>query len=310
MNVREWALPVYTILMQLAVGALFVLWLAHSFAASKFSSHELNRINRNPILVIAFTAVVAMGGSHFHLSRPFHSFLAVLNFRSSWLSREIVFTLFFFLTILSLLYFTYFQTHRGRLINGLGWMASLFGCVVVYCMARIYLIPTQVAWNSTSVIASFFVTSLTLGAMTIALLMVLDLKFAEIKKSDDVELRMQVIKHSFGGLTVLTIALVTFERDNYIYPGASSCRGRSSGPNQPEFACGTLHALIGAEVCVPLLCIPCYGSCYVPNVAIRGRATKLNDACVSILFVDPYRRDYRAFPILCHTYPCGYLKSR
>jgi anaerobic dimethyl sulfoxide reductase subunit C len=209
MNVREWALPVYTILMQLAVGALFVLWLARSFATSKFSSHELNRINRNPILVIAFTAVVAMGGSHFHLSRPFHSFLAVLNFRSSWLSREIVFTLFFFLTILSLLYFTYFQTHRGRLINSLGWMASLFGCVVVYCMARIYLIPTQVAWNSPSVIASFFVTSLTLGAMTIALLMVLDLKFAEIKKSDDVELRMQVIKHSFRGLTVLTIVLVT-----------------------------------------------------------------------------------------------------
>lgn len=208
MNVREWALPVYTILMQLAVGALFVLWLARLFATSKFSSHELNRINRNPILVIAFTAVVAMGGSHFHLSRPFHSFLAVLNFRSSWLSREIVFTLFFFLTILSLLYFTYFQTHRGRLINGLGWMASLFGCVVVYCMARIYLIPTQVAWNSTSVIASFFVTSLTLGAMTIVLLMVLDLKFAEIKKSDDVELRMQVIKHCFGGLTVLTIVLV------------------------------------------------------------------------------------------------------
>ncbi len=26
MNVREWALPVYTILMQMAVGGLFVLW--------------------------------------------------------------------------------------------------------------------------------------------------------------------------------------------------------------------------------------------------------------------------------------------
>jgi len=208
MNVREWALPVYTILMQLAVGALFVLWLVRSFANSRFSPQELNCINRNPILVIALTAVVAMGGSHFHLSRPFHSFLAVLNFRSSWLSREIVFTMLFFLTILGLLFITYFRTHRTRLITSLGWMASLFGCVVVYCMARIYLIPTQVAWNSTSVILSFFVTSLTLGGMTIALLMVLDLKFAEIKKSDDVELRTQVIKHSFAGLTVMTVFLV------------------------------------------------------------------------------------------------------
>jgi anaerobic dimethyl sulfoxide reductase subunit C (anchor subunit) len=211
MNVREWALPVYTILMQLAIGALFVLWLIRSFAISRFSPQELNRINKNPILVIAFTAMVAMGGSHFHLSRPLHSFLAVLNFRSSWLSREIVFTMLFFLSVMSLLYVTYFRTHRTRLITSIGWMASLFGCVVVYCMARIYLIPTQVAWNSTSVILSFFVTALTLGGMTMALLMVLDLKFAEIKKSDDVELRVQVIKQSFAGLTVFTIFLIAID---------------------------------------------------------------------------------------------------
>jgi anaerobic dimethyl sulfoxide reductase subunit C (anchor subunit) len=208
MNVREWALPVYTILMQLAVGAVFVLWLIRALSASKFSPDELNRINRNPILVIALTVVVAIGGSHFHLSRPFQSFLAVLNFQSSWLSREIVFTLLFLLTIMGLLYITYLRTHQSGLITGLGWIASALGCVLVYCMARIYLIPTQVAWNSTLVILSFYVTSLILGAMTIALLMVLDLKFAEIKKSDDIELRIQVIKQSFAGLTALTIFLV------------------------------------------------------------------------------------------------------
>jgi len=190
------------------VGALFVLWLIRSLAVSKFSSEQLNRINRNPILVIALTVAVAMVGSHFHLSRPFQSFFAVLNFKSSWLSREVVFTLFFLLAIMSLLYVTYFRPHRSKWITGLGWIASFFGCVLVYCMARIYLIPTQVAWNSTFVIASFFVTSFMLGAMTIALLMVLDLKFAEIKNSADVELRIQVIKHSFAGLTAATIFLV------------------------------------------------------------------------------------------------------
>jgi DMSO reductase anchor subunit len=80
MNVREWALPVYTILIQLAVGALFVLWLIRTLANSKFNHQEIDRIIRNPILVIALTVVVAMGGSHFHLSKPFESFLAVLNF--------------------------------------------------------------------------------------------------------------------------------------------------------------------------------------------------------------------------------------
>jgi anaerobic dimethyl sulfoxide reductase subunit C len=208
MNVREWALPVYTILMQLAVGALFVLWLIRSLANPRFNHQEIDRIIRNPILVIAFTAVVAMGGSHFHLSKPFHSFLAVLNFKSSWLSREIVFTLLFFLVTMSLLYLTYFRTHHRRLITGLGWLAILIGSILTYCMARIYLLPTQVAWNSSTVIISFYVTSLMLGAMAIACLMVLDLKFSEIKNSDDVELRINVIKYSFAGLTTLILLLV------------------------------------------------------------------------------------------------------
>ena len=208
MNVREWALPVYTILMQLAVGAFAILWLIRYLAGSKFSVQEIDRIISNPILVIAFTAVVAMGGAHFHLSKPFHSYLAVLNFKSSWLSREIVFSLLFFMSTMSGLYLTYFQTHRRSLITGLGWLAIMFGSVLIYCMARIYLIPTQVAWNSPTVILSFYTTTLLLGIMAIACLMVLDLKFSEIKKENDVELRTQVLRNSMGGLTILTVALV------------------------------------------------------------------------------------------------------
>ena len=208
MNVREWALPVYTILMQLAVGAFAILWLIRQGAGSKFSQQEIDRIISNPLLVIAFTAAVAMGGAHFHLSKPFHSFLAVLNFKSSWLSREIVFSVLFLLLAMSVLYLTYFRTHRRQLITVLGWLATLFGTILIYCMARIYLIPTQVAWNSTSVIFSFYITSLMLGGMAIATLMVLDLKFAEIKKADDVKLRAQIIRYSSGGLTTLTAALV------------------------------------------------------------------------------------------------------
>jgi anaerobic dimethyl sulfoxide reductase subunit C (anchor subunit) len=208
MNVREWALPVYTILMQLTVGSLFVLWMIRSLANSKFSHQEIDRIIRNPIIVIAFTAVVAMIGSHFHLSKPFHSFLAVLNFKSSWLSREIVFTVLFFLTTMSLLYLTYFRVHHRRLITTLGWLAILLGTILIYCMARIYLLPTQVAWNSSTVIVSFYTTSLVLGVMAIACLMVLDLKFAEIQKTDDVSLRVEVIRYLFGGLTLMTSLLV------------------------------------------------------------------------------------------------------
>jgi anaerobic dimethyl sulfoxide reductase subunit C (anchor subunit) len=208
MNVREWALPVYTILMQLAVGSLFVLWIIRLLASSKFSHQEMDRIIRNPILVIAITIIVAMAGAHFHLSKPFQSYLAVLNFKSSWLSREIVFSALFFWMVVSLLYLTYFRNYYRTLITFVGWLAILIGCTLIYCMARIYLLPTQVAWNSTSVIVSFYTTALMLGGMSLACLMILDLKFAEIQKADDVELRAQVITYSFAWLTVLTVALV------------------------------------------------------------------------------------------------------
>jgi anaerobic dimethyl sulfoxide reductase subunit C (anchor subunit) len=208
MNVREWALPVYTILMQLAVGALFVLWVIRRLASSKFSPREMDRIIRNPLLVILLTVIVAMVGSHFHLSKPFHSFYAARNFAYSWLSREIVFTVFFFIMLFSLWFLSRYKKEHRFLLTILGWMSILFGFIVVYCMARIYMLPTQVAWNSPLVIVSFYTTTVLLGTMTIACLLVLDLKFAEIQHADDVDTRMQVIQYSMVWLILVAFLAV------------------------------------------------------------------------------------------------------
>lgn len=207
MNVREWTLPVYTILMQIAVGALFVLWLIRTRATSKFSPGDIDRIIRNPILVISFTIMVAMIGAHFHLSKPYRSFLAVLNFKSSWLSREIAFTVSFFITTVSVWYLTRYQNTHRKLISNIGWLAVFLGFILIYCMARVYLLPTQAAWNSLTVILSFYITTLLLGGMTIVCLIMLDLKFAEIQKSNDINLRLDVIRYSFAGLSLLAFVL-------------------------------------------------------------------------------------------------------
>lgn len=209
MNIREWTLPVYTILMQISVGAHLLLWVIRAKSSTRFSQGEVERLTRNPMLVIMFTALVAMIGSHFHLSRPFHSFFAVLNLGSSWLSREIVFTLLFFLSMLTVWYLSRYHTTRSRLISGVGWLGAFWGLLLVYCMAHIYLIPTQTAWNSPTVVVSFYVTTLLLGCVTIMCLMTLDMKFAEIQQMDT-SLQMQVIRFSFPrltGLMLLSVAL-------------------------------------------------------------------------------------------------------
>ena len=40
MNIREWTLPVYTILTQLAAGALFVLWVIRTLSNSKYGGRR------------------------------------------------------------------------------------------------------------------------------------------------------------------------------------------------------------------------------------------------------------------------------
>ena len=92
-----------------------------------------------------------------------------------------------------------------------GWMAILFGLATVYSMANIYILPTQEVWDSISMIFSFFSTTLLLGVVMIACLMMLDLKFAEIQNLKDVEIHARLIQYSFRGLSILALASVILE---------------------------------------------------------------------------------------------------
>ncbi len=88
MNVREWALPVYTILIQMAVGMLLVLWTLRLFGNKRYGKERIDQIVRDPLIIIIATIILGVIGAHFHLSRPYLSFLAVRNFRTSWLSSR------------------------------------------------------------------------------------------------------------------------------------------------------------------------------------------------------------------------------
>jgi anaerobic dimethyl sulfoxide reductase subunit C (anchor subunit) len=114
----------------------------------------------------------------------------------------------FFLALSALLFFSRFKQEQHRLITLLGWLAVVLGLTVVYCMAMIYLLPTQLAWNSSTVIVSFYVTTLLLGTMTIACLLILDLKFVEIKKADDLELHIRVSRFALVRLSLATFLVV------------------------------------------------------------------------------------------------------
>jgi anaerobic dimethyl sulfoxide reductase subunit C len=211
MNVREWALPVYTILMQLAVGAMLGLWLIRAVAIPQHGRYAIDHIIRIPVLAIFLTIITAIAGSHFHLSRPIFSLLAVLNLRSSWLSREIVFTILFFLFVSGLAYLQWFASGQFRLKTSLGWLAIAAGSLSVYSMSKIYLLPTHSSWNSPLTVISFLLTAFILGATAVSVLLVMDLKLSEVADDAETAVRRQLIQRSFvwlAGVALITAVII------------------------------------------------------------------------------------------------------
>lgn len=205
MNLREWALPVYTILMQFSVGMLFVLWCLRSLGMGHLDAATTDRIVRKPMLVVVFAMVAAIIGSHFHLSRPYFSFLAVLNFAHSWLSREIVFTVLLLACCVLLAYLVWFQEGHARLKTWLGWTAVVFGFIVIFCMSHLYLIPTQPTWNSWVTVMVFFGTALLLGAASAAALLIMDSVFSAAKEPELAAIRYDLLQRISIPYTVLAI---------------------------------------------------------------------------------------------------------
>ncbi|NLG71957.1 MAG: dimethyl sulfoxide reductase anchor subunit [Chloroflexi bacterium] len=217
MNLREWALPVYTILMQLSVGVLFLLWLMRTRNRREVEIQILDRIINTPLSIIGFTVFVSIIGSHFHLSRPLHSFLAVLNFRHSWLSREIAFTVLFIITLYILLYLQGSRPANERLRSLLGWVSISFGMATIYCMSNIYLLPAQAAWDTAATVIAFFATTFFLGAVATTAMLLMDLKYCEVWKPEQVAERQPVVRRAlFRLVTIAIITLVVIYINSYI----------------------------------------------------------------------------------------------
>ncbi len=205
MNLREWALPVYTILTQLATGSLLCLWLIRSFYRSRIPGDQIDKIFRNPLLILFSTVVFGVIGAHFHLSRPIFSLFAVLNVKTSWLSREIVFTILLFLLLGALVAIHWYLPGYHRLKTTLGWGTVLAGLVTVYCMSQIYLLPTQKTWDSPLTILIYIASMLVMGPPSVLVIQLMDLNFSKSQLAVELENYRQIFKQSASWLIGITL---------------------------------------------------------------------------------------------------------
>lgn len=167
---REWPLVAFTVAGQAAVGIFLFAGLPLFLSAGAGGNAAAREARLVVLAVVLGLLAVAALLSLFHLHHPFRARRVLANIGSSWLSREIFFELGF-MALVSLGLFLAWSGWAGTgIMRGIMIAAALAGILFILSMSKLYMLPTVPPWNQAYTPFSFFLTSLSLGALTAALI--------------------------------------------------------------------------------------------------------------------------------------------
>ncbi|HUQ68826.1 MAG TPA: DmsC/YnfH family molybdoenzyme membrane anchor subunit [Planctomycetaceae bacterium] len=179
MEHAHWSLIVMLVLTQLSVGAFAVeFWLTSQWRTWwGGSTTQIISLGEVPALTALLLGLLALGAATLHLGRPHLAYRAVIGLTHSWLSREIV--MFGVFAKCAALYATAGWWGPWVAANGitavlpwLGIAVVATGLVGVFCSVMIYDYTQRPFWNGLDTAVKFFGTTVTLGATTVLLALV------------------------------------------------------------------------------------------------------------------------------------------
>ncbi len=157
------------VLTQLSVGA----YLAEGFLQRFIDSSLAATLLPFHALVALVVGFVALNSSIFHLGRPLYAFRAILGFKTSWLSREIIaFGLFAFLATLyaSVVWFSSLSSLLGFFGSDiLPVLVFGSGVIGILCSVFVYKDTKRPFWDHPATAIKYFLTMIILGFATILL---------------------------------------------------------------------------------------------------------------------------------------------
>ena len=166
METRDWSLVFFTVLTQAAVGAFLVLQVLGRLSHRSRARREDPETGVSLLLVLAVLSA-GLFAALFHLSTPLQAARAVVNFSTSWLSREIVFGSLFAVLLGTMAW----RERRATSFPLAAWLPRLTaaaGLAFLVSQTAIYLLPAQPTWNSFATPAAFGGTALRLGILGVA----------------------------------------------------------------------------------------------------------------------------------------------
>jgi formate dehydrogenase iron-sulfur subunit len=143
------------VLTQLSIGSITAIW------ASRMAGVDLPAWTA----ILAFAvAALALAGAPAHLGRPIHAIRAWRNFKTSWISREVITLSAFAGLAKAYAAALWFDLPYSQFI---GAAAVLAGFAGVLSSARIYMLKARPAWNTAFTPVEFFLTAFSLGSLLI-----------------------------------------------------------------------------------------------------------------------------------------------
>jgi DMSO reductase anchor subunit len=117
--------------------------------------------------------LLGLGASVFHLGRPWLAYRAIIGWRTSWLSREVIafgaFAAFAVVYAALVGWASVSGAHIAILQRSVGGMVVLCGLSGIFCSAMIYVSTRRVYWNGGYTGPKFFLTCVVLGAAVVLL---------------------------------------------------------------------------------------------------------------------------------------------
>lgn len=211
MDVRDWALITFTILVQMSVGCMWVIGVAHFFAARKYGVEAADRLGDRTTLVLVPVIALAFVASLLHLGNPINAYRAVTNLGSSWLSSEILFGVIFAIVAFVYAFLQWRKIGTFVLRNVVAWVAALIGLVLVWSMSHVYMIRTQPAWNTWATPVSFFVTAFLLGVLAMGVAFVANYAYLQRKQPDCAEIQCTLMREALRWVALAAVLLLGVE---------------------------------------------------------------------------------------------------
>ncbi len=208
MNTNEWALIIFTVVTQMAVGSFIILGGVHFFAARRNGLEEADKMSDRALLAIGPVVVFGLLVTFIHLGNPINAPRAIANIGSSWLSREILFSVLFCGGGAVFAFLQWRKLSTPQLRNVLGLVVAALGICLVVSMSMVYRLFSVPAWNTLATPATFLITTFLLGSLAMGAAFVANFWYVRRKNMDTKNVQYTMLATSLRWIALASIGLL------------------------------------------------------------------------------------------------------